>query len=387
MSHLPTELMEQDPPTYSLSIVERADLSLADLARMVAAGDSLVRSPHVGNWSLYNCAVAATGARMVVYDRTTPHHDANYFPGYQLLGTAATNMIAKPTDQRMVTHLVTDRQSGDVAKCTPLVEAHMSSLRAALPHARLETMSDYLARHADAVQEVVSCLLAHGFDAGWTRRVDENGAVLSIKGALADNLREHGIFRSGTGSSETSGALQPNAYNVLLFAVLEALDHNTNVVTHLSGPDMINYVHDMADDLSAMYNTVATHTSLGDRLPRALTFQIVPTAYARFVAPSDRSEELDALLGAQQRWTEAVAQKQPGWEERARLGRLAVEAAARRYLDPVAALGNPNYLSQYDVRAAAANRHDSGLYIPDAVWRTPFAELGSRLASLRDLIS
>lgn len=381
-----TAYPERNTQAYSLTIVDRDDLSLSDLAAMVEVGESVVRSPHVGNWSLYNCAVAQTGALMVAFDRNTPYKDKNYFPGYVIANRDNKDVIAKPNDPRLTTHITTTRQVGNVAAGAPLVAAHMDSLRAALPDAKIVTMSDYLNTHAAAAQEIVACLAEHGSGYDWSRRVEPDGTIRSVTGDLQDNLRQYGVFRDGTAQTKESGLLLPNAYNVLLFAVLESLDHDSDTVTHLSGPDMIKYIKGMAYDLNAIYRTVATHTSLGDRLPQHLTMQMVPTAVARFVAPSDKREALDSLLGAYEKWS-GIKREGPGWEEKKLLGGLAVDAAAQKHIDPIIMPEYPAYLTQHDVLAARESQGDSGLYVPPQIWNMSFEAMGHMLERVRRMAS
>jgi hypothetical protein len=263
-------------------------------------------------------------------------------------------------------------------------------MRDALPGARITTMSEYLQRHADEVREMVDCLVEYGYTREWTRRVESDGSLRDVADDVAADLAIYGMFRDGRSETEESGLLPPNIYNVLFFAVLESLDYQTDVVKHLSGPDMIEYVRDMAPELNRMYQTVVEHTTLGQRLPTQLHFQIVPTAHARFVAPSDRQTQLDQLVDGYDMWTSATREGRgkPGWEAAAQLGSTAVQAAVERYFDPFIPARTPQYLSHNDVRAARVKTGDgSGLYVPTSVRRKTFAELRQMHADIRWLIS
>lgn len=376
---------EYDNEPVQFEIIERDDLSLADLKVMVEHGESVVRSPHVGNFSLYNCAVAATGATLVVYDRTVPDQDKNYFPGHHIRDKQAQLVIAKRDNRKLSTHIHTTAAIGDAPANTLLAEAQVSSIQAAMPSANVISMSRYLDNHRAAVNEVVRCLIEHGFVDDWERRVDEDGNLHKVTDPLAE-LERYAVFRDGTEATEQAGLLMPNSYNVLLFGILEALDYQTDTVTHLSGPDMINYIRLMGHDLAAMYRTVLEHTSLGEHLPRHLHFQIVPTAHARIVATSDKAEHVESLLKAYEQWSSATSERTPGWEERARLGRIAIERSIGQYNNPVTPARSTNYVTHNDVLTARQKHGGTGLHIPEAVWHMTFAEQGIILDTIRRLL-
>lgn len=288
------------PSEPTFHVVERDDWPLSQIADMSHSGVPVMRTPHVGNLSMYNCALAAEAdVHLVVYDRTFPGRDRNYNPAYTIENCEATRVIDPAHDGLLTSHIRSTVPINGSPAGTLLPEVHSRAAQEAFPDARIETMSEFLLRHAGVVSEVAHALARQGLG-DWNRRVDRDGVVHTAHGDPVESIARYGIFRDGNPDREWSGMIMPNLYNVYFAGVLDAINHGgASEVVHLSGPDMVNYIKTMASDLEAMHAVAMAETSLRQQLPGGtFTFNIVPTTAARLAVPASQKERLDTMMDA-----------------------------------------------------------------------------------------
>ena len=414
----PSETEPAANPDYQAEhfvVQRRGDLSLQDLCDLRDAGAPVLRSSHLGNQALYNGALLQAGLRAALYDRTVPAKDRNYHPGDEIRSGKPKRIIDEMSAHRLTTHISTKATPEQPSRS--LTEVHTESLRRAFPNAPVQTMSEYLGGDETRLRilnETVRCLVAHDFGA-WNRRVDAEGKlheVVTGPGSAAEAVKRYGVFRDGSDKSEQEGMLLPNEYNVLLTGIMDALEYGTDQVYHLSGPDMIHYIVNMAPTLDQMYARVRAECSFGQQLPARLHFNIVPTAYNKFVATSDLAYELDQVIDAYQNWQKSV-QMQPNRkraaallphssyaEQRQRTRQLerigwegAREKAVARAIAELcpwlfATTQSRAYPTHHDVADAARGGFGyDGLYVPDFSRHTPFDELGVAFRALHRLVA
>lgn len=398
---------EQAPPGVILSaepnfsVVERNDWSLHEIADMSRSGMPVMRSPHVGNLGMYNGALAEVGLHLVTYDRTVPMRDRNYNPGFVIEGGRATRVTDPAHDDLLTSHIRSTAPINGSPVGTLLPEAHNHAVQEAFPGAHIETMSQFLLRHAEVVSEVTTVLAAHGLG-DWSRRVDHDGVVHAVTSNPVESIARYGIFRDGDPNNQWSGLILPNLYNVYLSGALDALEHGgVSEVVHLSGPDMVRYIKKMAPDLQAMHEVAMTETSLGDQLPSGeFTFNIVPTTAARLAVPTSQKDRLDAMMDAFADQRETLAELtdmkaatasafDPKQEKSVRVASLnhlgALVAAQRNHLADIveicpeifAPTADMGYYTQYDALADRRAGHTSGVYVHPAAKFLPLGQLAT----------
>lgn len=383
----------------SFNVVVRDDLSLDDLVQLHTAGESVVRSPHVGNMAGYNMALGGLGLRIVAYDRMRAK-DATYRPAEVLAAGHATAIAADADREQLVAHVTTNEAFTLEETVIPiqagesLVSVHQRGMQAALlgSKATVETMSEYLRAWDGRVFNEVARTLGNSLP--WKRRVTRNGTIQEVVDPQGE-LQKYGVFQSGHTLNEKAGLLPPNEMNVLLFGIYEALRHQSDTIFHLSGPAMVNYIQEMAPTLDALYSRFRAVSSLRTKLPEQLNFVIVPTAAARFVVPAGQEYTLDNLLESyrycQLTEKEITARKRgvaalqlPKEVKSQQLQALTSEMSdVKNKLAQAAAEcpwifaspGDSHYLTQYDALLETRQGNYPGFYLHDFARTQPLREV------------
>ncbi|MSR85266.1 hypothetical protein EXS71_02420 [Candidatus Uhrbacteria bacterium] len=276
------------------NVIIRKDISLADLAHLHHKGDSVQKTPHVGNIYGNNLAIGALGIPMNLYDRTLGIKDYNFHP-HRVIHAGKSETISNP--ELLTSHACVLQPSTLAPKWfTPgarLTEGHLASVQAAVPGEWL-LYTDYLSRHAEDIIAVIETLFDHPA-VSWERHVDADGCVTKPGHAIFGGmLKRVGIF--GLTNSQ-AGWLTPNILNILIDGMVEAKLRGVRDVYHLSGPDMVLYINGLLPSFHALYDQARKR--LGWReLPETLTFHLIPVADMRFAVLNDRRMALNALIDA-----------------------------------------------------------------------------------------
>ncbi|MBI4713957.1 hypothetical protein HY771_02120 [Candidatus Uhrbacteria bacterium] len=167
----------------------------------------------------------------------------------------------------------------------------MASLRKAVPELQGEVYSDYLRVRSRSATNVLRAT-ANSHPTLWERSVQANGTVVNYSCRDWADLARSGVLGV---TRPDSGALIPNALNVVLISVLEAHERGVSEVYHLSGPDMVRYVGLLKDKFDELYTAVRSALPTW-KLPETLTFNLVPAADFRLVVLKGREAALNELV-------------------------------------------------------------------------------------------
>ena len=288
------------PANPEFAVICNDELSLDDLIRLHGNGESVIRTPHVGNASGGNLTWMHLGGRVVLFDRNIGSKDKNYHPSKLITGREATD-ISDPDiliTHAKVTTVPEDETPFLISEGESLSDLHSASMRTAFAYSQpeIETRSNYLEENETIVAEVLRAL--EGFDqVPWIRRVDDEGRVHKDESLAVGGIARYGVFQGAENKNEKQGMLMPTVYMTLLSAVVEAANFGSNKVYHLSGPDMVNYVSEMSETLDQMYARVlAKIPYMRERLPDRLEFALAPAANAKFVVPKSKQAPLDLVM-------------------------------------------------------------------------------------------
>lgn len=275
------------------TVLRRVDLSLADLCRLDREGASVTKTPHPGNIYLNNLAVAQLGLRLLFHDRTLGERDRNFHP-HKVIKGGRSEVIADPnvlmTHARVLQPSRLMNSHFQVGK--RVAQCHLNVLAEAVSGVRMRLYTDYLVEHEDIVHEVLSACasVALPMGQGWKRYVDEEGRVHDRGLVPWCAVVAGGIYGL---HGKTAGWIMPNIFNILTDGVIEALLFGASDIYHLSGPDMINYITQLAPSLSELYDCLRGCVS---GLPEELRFHVVPVASMRLVTTADRRDMLDRIV-------------------------------------------------------------------------------------------
>ncbi|MCW1907885.1 MAG: hypothetical protein KIH63_000915 [Candidatus Saccharibacteria bacterium] len=357
------------------------DVSIADLSARMAEGYSVVRSAHVGNLRPYNLTLAAAGIPILAVDHTITGVDTSYFPELVLnrsqseqvsgLGVIVSRAAAQQTT---VTH--------DATRPVQFVdELHIAAVEAAIPGAKMFSNTEYLRTHETISAEIIQLALERQPEL--FRRVVNSDGIAQNRASEARALAQSGrvLQLLDDPRSPEAAALVPNAVDIAINFVIEALDTERETIFHLSGPDMVRYIGTLTDTLDALYASIRSETSFGSRLPPQLDVQLVPSAHAKFATTTAQQPVLDQLLAAAEEQTAMLAEthdrrreffsspasQDPEARTQTLAGFKATEAAVEAQLaiardnlpELMPAQGSTGYVTQYDVLA------EGGLYVPD----------------------
>lgn len=286
-----------------LSITIRRDLSINDLVQLARRGKSVMKTPHVGNHYPNNLLINSLECvHVVLVDQTIGLRDKNFHPHTVIAGSRSYDISRSDL---LMTHARVDRDSGVVNGMFPIGErvadCHSSALKALFPDTVFELNSDLIVRHADLCRWLLETLSQDNVFASklfakgwwWRRWVTREGFVQTRESAVS--------FADVVGKVRPidcieEGWIIPNFFDVLISAIVQAIDSGCGDVYHLSGPDMVTYIGAMIPLLKDAYQILLENGGL--LLPSSVDFNLVPVADARFAVRASRRTALESLVEA-----------------------------------------------------------------------------------------
>jgi hypothetical protein len=308
-------------------------VSLNDLLCMRASGYSVLRSPHVGNQHLSSLVCAALQIPLEMVSFTQGLRDQNSWPhlriqngkGAQLYNPCTWTQFASVSDGRTAT------------------QYHQSAVQQVFPDTEvltdMERMQQYPALTATVLRATNQRV--RGL---WYRRASADGYVSKrTQSQLSDSDLETNVFQF---SNAMSGWVIPNRVHIIFDLIYQALSSGRDVVYHLSGPQMVQYISNrkLQYELQLMYDAVRQCIP---ELPLVLKVRIVPVAGARFAGlPADASrikavcDTIDSVgvENANVGWYQELAAEVPSVtmsiETGATLSQYDLQCGGDLYLDP-----------------------------------------------------
>lgn len=338
-----------------VALRNRDDVSVNDL-KAIAGALPVVRTPHVGNSSLYNLFAAACGFPSVLVDTNTPGRDSAYNPHLFIRDGSAT-ILSECADpmQTLVTHLAVTNALAlphDVFHGT-VVDVHLSRLQQVFPDTSIETHQTFLSRNREYVEAALE-IMTDAMPEAWYRRVSCEGTLSAFR---ANEPTGVSCWRDVAGdvfiAPARSGWVIPNVFALMLDILIQMRDGSSREVWMLSGPDMIGYMPKLQDKLDLLYATLSRRLNLSGET----VVQLVPFADFRFAVRAEHRQSLDSLLREMNADT----------RDRIRIGKIAASCPDLWYRTE-----RRNHFSQHDMTSAR------DIYAPEEV-------LGMSLRACRGL--
>ncbi len=288
-------MSEREP---QLEITPDDSPSINDLVQFQAAGFSVLRSAHVGNFSPYNLAIIEAGIPLLCVDHTITGIDKNYRPENIEAGGEAARIA--PMGKLVCRAGIDQLPEELVGICNGSAfvdQAHITSSRAIMGTEAIFSNTEYLRANESVVQEIVRMALAE-FPQLFERIATSDGKALKLSrvSELVDGL---GIMQlNDDPRAEKTAVIMPNLVDMLANFVIEALRSQQDTQFHLSGPDMVHHIKPNTPTLQNMYRRLVETASFGSQLPQQLKIRLVPTTSAKFVTTQARADRLDSLLAA-----------------------------------------------------------------------------------------
>ena len=338
---------------------------------------------HVGNTYDSNMALLQNGIRALLYDQTMGDRDKNYHPSDIIF---QGNSVQIAPNNILTTHSCVYTEHPTFGKEFPvgakLSQCHLALLKLTFPYAKLLDYSTYLKVNQADVSRIVKVITENNPQL-FTRHVDKDGNVEEISGSGYE-VKSRGVFGV---NREDSGFLLPNNLNIIINTVLDAIAYKTDLVYHLSGPDMVKYIGKEQEILDGMYETLKAHPEFSDILPKQLKFILVPTASAKLVTTMDRKVNMDKLVSCILELKEIDAQRRIVMKKISESGNMSqiaeksqeftikkqeliqqLRQAIIKCPESIRELKDGNFLTQFDVS-------QSGIYIPNFTQESTFEEL------------
>ena len=325
-----------------VTLRSRDDVSVNDL-KEIARTVPMVRTPHVGNNSLYNLFAASCGFPSVLVDTNTPGRDSTYNPHLFIRDGAAT-VLAECNDpqQMLVTHLAVTNALAlphDVFHAS-VVDVHVSRLKQVFPNTHIETHQAFLERNREDVEAALE-IMTGAMPEAWYRRVSAEGRL-----KVFGNGEPTGIasWRDIAGdifiSPARSGWVIPNVFALILDMLVQMRVGSSKEVWMLSGPDNIRYMPKLQDKLDALYAELSRRLGLADDI----VVHMVPFADFRFAVRAEHKPRMDTLL----------CEVALGTRDRHRIGEIGASCADLWYRPE-----RCNHFSQHDMVSA------DDIYVPE----------------------
>lgn len=274
------------------------EVSLMNLVSLRKQGYSVLKSPHVGNQHPSNLVCAALGIPLEMVSFTQGIRDVNFHPHVRIEGGCSEELYS-PATWTPFASVEEVREISMISFFPPPLYAskvsatayHQSSVKRLFPNTEvitdMERMQMYPALAATvlhASNEVIRGM--------WYRRTSADGVVTKkTQSCLSASALETDVFQF---SNDASGWVVPNLVHIIFDLVYQTLSSGRDVVYHLSGPQMVQYVGGYTDKLELMYDSIRQYIPA---LPLTLKARIVPVAAARFVTVPERVEALATLAG------------------------------------------------------------------------------------------
>lgn len=369
-----------------LSINKQADISLNELVSKKEQGLSVVRSAHVGNSRMYNLVIANAGIDMLLVDHNQTLRDTNYQPE-AIIQDGQKELL---TDSKMTLSLRTRSDKDNKY----LDEIHISSLRQTFPNTNIFSNTEYLRNNEQVAGEIISICVDNmpelfiriALPDGTTNKSFEASTLAKSSGViqLQDDPRE-----------EKEVAMMPNEVDIICGFVIEALNTNSDIQFHISGPDMIKYIKSILPNLKKIYSLLSS-ASFANKLPDNLIVELVPGASLSLATTKDSSAKLIPLVNSiesldifeqesSRKRRQFFEGNKPSKEESKKLQDsiklerdcLIGEAvlALRGANELLPSNDDPIYTSQYDVAS-------SGLFVPDLLGRLTIARLNKIMKTI-----
>jgi len=329
-------------------------VSLMDLVGLRTDGYSVMKSPHVGNQHPSNLVCAALGIPLEMVSFTRGLQDKNFHPHTRIQGGVQTSLY----DANTWTPFAAVSEKRDVATVSffpdtyehtsTAVQYHQSSVQRLFPNTEIMTDMERMQQYPALTAAVLRATNVKRNQSVWYRRVSSDGVVTKrSKGKLSESELETDVFQF---SNDRSGYVVPNKVHIIFSLIYQSLSSGRDVVYHLSGPQMTQYIDGLQSELSLLYDQVR---HLVPDLPFTLKVRVVPVASARFVTTKQRRDGLTQL--------------------RAIADQLSVDVVARefvsQYPEYTAPIESGTTLSQYDFAKKSDVIQD-----PD-MWYMPLAEV------------
>lgn len=264
-------------------------VSLGELVRLRERGYSILKSPHVGNQHPSNLVCAALGIPLEMVTFTRGNLDRNFHPHVRIENGQTTPLYDGRTWTQFaqVPHELfrPEEQIRERRRVVSATEYHQSSVRRIFPRTEILTDVERMQMYPALAATVLQATSAIG--GLWYRSVGASGNVTkrSLKVIDQTNL-ETNVFQF---SNDQSGWVVPNRVHIIFDLVYQVLSSGRDVVYHLSGPQMVQYVDNLQEDMSRMYDLVRARIPA---LPLVLKVRVVPVASARFATVRSRADGL-----------------------------------------------------------------------------------------------
>jgi hypothetical protein len=265
-----------------LQIINNYDeVSLGDLVRLRAEGYSVLKSPHVGNQHPSNLVCGALGIPLEMVSFTQGLLDRNFHPHVRIVGGVQTPLY--------------DRRTWTQFASTPCgrsaTQYHQQSVQKLFPQTEVVTDMQRMQRYP-ALAATVLRATNQVIRGVWYRHASANGQVIKkTQRRLSNQALDYDVFQF---SNDASGWVIPNRVHIIFDLVYQTLSSGRDVVYHLSGPQMVQYIGDRAlqRDLQLMYDAVRQYIP---ELPLVLKVKIVPVAGARFAGLQTEADGIRAV--------------------------------------------------------------------------------------------
>lgn len=348
---------------------------------------SVKRSAHVGNMFGADLILTSMGMDTLLVDANYGDRDKLYFPHLIVDESNQPQEIACPRTLSLVNATYDGTSLG--AQCTRSIEM-------AFGNTVVYTDEEFVQSNRCAVETIVSVLLKD-YGALFTRTVDSTGKPRDLVERPA-SIED--VFLLG--ECPAKGALIPNAMNILIDFVVEAMKYGTSGITHISGPTMVRYIGGIMPQMNAMYSLLVAS---GLPLPEKLNVRLVPAAGVKFVISAARSDALNEIISTIASLESITAVTKIAKKELALSGKKPVKADFDAITAPEKAVksglkalaldapelfytaspeaNTPTYTSQYSaIRCGADGSPGSGLCIPALVLERPVDEITTKFELL-----
>jgi hypothetical protein len=200
-----------------------------------------------------------------------------------------SHLAVKLTSHVMVQS--TNQQHRGFVPGESLVEGHLAQMRKVFPNLVITTTSQNFAAHRELTVALLE-IATNALPQKWYRKILPDGHLREYRAGEDTGIRSwHTICDDVYLLPKLSGWIIPNLIAIMHDMVRQITIADTREVWMLSGPDMINYLPTLMQDLRVLYD------ALRRRMDTAtdITLNLVPFTYAKFVVRKSSKHALNEL--------------------------------------------------------------------------------------------
>ncbi len=347
-----------------------ANFTLKGLAERAKRGEPVYRTPHVGNLSIYNLALASAGIPIICFDRNMTVRDQNYMPDVRI-AKGVKEVIACDSSEVLVPYA----QPIDGVEIRP-ASLHWRAQKETL-NGGIQLETGYWLQHQEhvrtylkAIKDLVICdrRATNGrVQRDFTTHVDPESFIDAYH-------RYHEAIVDPLAVPPHDLMVISNTVAIAMQAFIAHRVTGYDEVVEVSGPDMIRYVEQA--DFVHRFGRIVDILQRANLVSPNFRLLVIPSTAYRFAVPQRQAGELDELvmllreiISSRQGTGQLSAEAKQSLKEAQRPIKQRIRELKTILPQPYNSSGT--FYTHYDL----LDEVSTALYVPEVIKELPYKEI------------